>query len=65
MRFCLNPLPTSSSLVVSTAHDDLVPSLQAYTTPGYFRDDWLNDYHDACQHGRASQGTPHASKKSI
>ncbi|KAK9826036.1 hypothetical protein WJX74_007138 [Apatococcus lobatus] len=34
---------------------------QAYTTPVYFQDDWLNDYHDACQRGRASQGDPPGS----
>ena len=47
----------------STAHIEVLqnPSLscdhvQAYTTPVYFEEDWLNDYHDACQRGWIANG---------
>ncbi len=28
--------------------------LQAYAVPDYFRDDWLNDYHDMCRAARSA-----------
>ena len=31
--------------------------LQAYVVPDYFRDDWLNDYHDMCRAARSAAGT--------